>query len=169
MKNIKKIIKYLQNIFNKYTHIFLLRIGFLDKIGLFAIGEMNKYCINPLFITIDVTDSDRILEFSHKNNRLPINDNEARILYSSHNLEHLTEEISDDFFKEAYRCLRPKGELSIEVPDCELLYNIFKKGAWENQIPKIKNPKSYHEYFCLSKEAINLVEKNQGEIVASNI
>ena len=76
----------------------LINLGILERIGYQALGEKNTYFINPF-----------------KNNSL-------NIIYTSHNLEHLTSETSDNFFRECKRLLKRNGEILIEVPDAEYIH-----------------------------------------------
>jgi len=58
---------------------------------------------------------------------LPIEDNTAELIYSSHTLEHITNKAVSFFLTDAYRILKPNGILRIIVPDIMLSYN-----AWKN-------------------------------------
>jgi hypothetical protein len=53
--------------------------------------------------------------------RIPVPDSVARVLYSSHMLEHLDPEEAKGFLKEARRVLIPGGVLRLAVPDLSLL------------------------------------------------
>lgn len=54
--------------------------------------------------------------------RLPIEDNSADIIYTSHTIEHIKEGMVIKFFSEAFRSLRPGGMLRITTPDVLLSY-----------------------------------------------
>ena len=49
--------------------------------------------------------------------RLPIGDGAARIVYSSHMLEHLDRDEAMTFLKEAFRVLASRGSIRLVVPD----------------------------------------------------
>jgi len=49
--------------------------------------------------------------------RLPVGSQKARVVYSSHMLEHLTRGDARAFVREAFRVLKPGGILRIVVPD----------------------------------------------------
>lgn len=89
-----------------------------------AFGERNSSGINPLYFTIDAENSDYQVIWN-ENSSLPFKDNSIKLIYSSHSLEHLNEQSAQKFFSEAYRVLKTKGELSIEVPDAKFLYNAY--------------------------------------------
>jgi hypothetical protein len=122
----------------------------LNIIGMYGIGEKNKYGINPLYTTIDVSDSDYNMILS-EDSKLPIPSNKARIIYSAHNLEHLPWEVIHNFIIEIKRCLRDSGELLLELPDCEYLYNIYKNKKWESPILP-GSTISFHEYFKIEHD-----------------
>ncbi len=122
----KRFIKFFYN-HQKTKYLFhriLFKLSILNKIGFLATGESDKNNINPLFITCDATASDINLVFDN-NFTFPFDDNKLNLIYSSHNLEHLNEATSDRFFNEAHRILKKGGELSIEVPNAELIYNNY--------------------------------------------
>ena len=139
------------------------KVGLVKLLRFYALGEKNSYCVNPLYFTIDVDDADSIIIFEGKNAILPINTDEAAILYTSHNLEHLTDDAANKFFAEAYRCLKPGGELLIEVPDCEHLYKEYLTGNWDKLNLERHKGLSYHNNFRLSTEERNLIKRLQGE------
>ena len=125
----KKFIKLFYNHANaKYLlHIILFKFKALNQLGFLATGESYKNSINPFFITCDATESDIHLIFDD-NFSFPFLDNQIKLIYSSHNLEHLNTSTSKRYFDEAHRVLKVGGELSIEVPNAELIY--FKYGKF---------------------------------------
>lgn len=54
---------------------------------------------------------------------IKIKDFSAEIVYSSHVIEHLTDEAVQFFFKESYRILKKGGIIRITAPDVDLHYN----------------------------------------------
>jgi len=58
---------------------------------------------------------------------LPIEDNVAEIVYSSHTLEHIDDESAEVILKEAYRILKPKGMLRLTLPNVELDFQALKQ------------------------------------------
>lgn len=56
---------------------------------------------------------------------LPIGDNQAEIVYSSHTVEHITDEAAQNMFNEAYRILKPGGILRITTPDIDIAYRAY--------------------------------------------
>jgi predicted SAM-dependent methyltransferase len=59
---------------------------------------------------------------------LPIPDGSAEIFYTSHTVEHLTDDAVGALFGEAYRCLKPDGTFRITTPDMDLEYQAFVSG-----------------------------------------
>ncbi len=53
---------------------------------------------------------------------LPLEDACAELVYSSHTIEHVTNEAVNNFFQQAYRILKPGGYLRIVCPDVDLAF-----------------------------------------------
>lgn len=60
-------------------------------------------------------------------NPIPINSNSAEIVYSSHTIEHITDEAAQFVFDEVYRILKNKGVFRLTTPNIELAYRAFKE------------------------------------------
>jgi ubiquinone/menaquinone biosynthesis C-methylase UbiE len=58
--------------------------------------------------------------------KLPLEDNSAEIVYSSHTIEHINETAIINMLKEAFRILKPGGCIRITAPDINLLYRAYK-------------------------------------------
>lgn len=56
---------------------------------------------------------------------LPIPDSSANIIYTSHTIEHISNEATQHLFNQSYRVLKPGGVIRITCPDIDLLYNIL--------------------------------------------
>ena len=54
--------------------------------------------------------------------KLPIPDNSAEVVYSSHTIEHISNEATQNMFNEAYRILKKNGYLRITTPNIDLGY-----------------------------------------------
>ena len=121
---IRKIVRYLR--ISDLLHSLLVRTDILKKMGLLGFGEARSNRINPFFLTLNAIESDYKLIF-REDTKLPFENSSLKVIYSSHNLEHLDYKTAENFFKESYRTLRKGGELSIEVPNMELVYNSYKK------------------------------------------
>ncbi len=130
------------------AHILFKKLGVLNFINIYGVGEKNSYRINPFISTIDVSDSDNNLILT-KDSKLPIISNTARIIYSAHNLEHLPLEVVNNYFANVYECLIESGELLLELPDAKICYNIYKSGNWLKLIPELSII-SYHDYFKIN-------------------
>jgi hypothetical protein len=57
---------------------------------------------------------------------LPVDNNSAEIIYSSHTIEHINNESALHMFREAFRVLKPKGIIRITAPDIDLHYRAYK-------------------------------------------
>ena len=51
--------------------------------------------------------------------RLPLSDNEAEVVYSSHFFEHVPRSLVDSFLSECFRITKPRGRLRLVLPDFE--------------------------------------------------
>lgn len=60
----------------------------------------------------------------------PWNDGAARVVYSSHTLEHLTREDGRRFLRECRRVLAPGGVVRVVVPDVALVLSGLEKGRF---------------------------------------
>jgi len=60
-------------------------------------------------------------------NPIPINANSAEIFYSSHTIEHITDEAAQFIFGEVYRILKNNGVFRLTTPNIELNYRAFKE------------------------------------------
>ena len=84
----------------------------------------------------------RILQnhpFVHHNLRhgMPFHDEVADYLFSSHFLEHLTQEDGRNLIKEAYRVLKRGGMIRICVPDFEYSLSLYQSGKKEEAMSHI--------------------------------
>ena len=79
---------------------------------------------------------------------LPIESGSAEIVYSSHTIEHVSDEAVRNLFRECYRILKPGGGLRVTTPDAALEFQAYQRndrcywywtdwysrpGSWEDQ------------------------------------
>lgn len=55
-------------------------------------------------------------------NKLPIENDCAELVYTSHTVEHINDEASQNMFNEIYRILKPGGIFRLTTPDIDLYY-----------------------------------------------
>lgn len=65
------------------------------------------------------------IKFSDVTKKIPINDNAAECIYTSHMVEHLSRHGVKIFLKEAHRVLNENGVIRIAVPDLALHINNY--------------------------------------------
>ena len=58
---------------------------------------------------------------------LPIEKDSAEVVYSSHTVEHITDDAAQKIFDEAHRILKKGGVLRISTPNIDLGYRAFKE------------------------------------------
>lgn len=79
---------------------------------------------------------------------LPIESESAEIIYTSHTLEHITEDAVDNILHEAFRVLKRNGTIRITVPDTNVYYNAFVNNDMEffrNSIKYYSDPNVVEE------------------------
>lgn len=103
---------------------------------------------------------------------LPIASNSAELVYSSHTIEHVTDEAVRNMLAESHRILKPGGAIRLTTPDAALEFQAFirrdrafwywidgysRRGAWET-LYKIPLSKASIEQLFLHHFASQLCE-----------
>jgi SAM-dependent methyltransferase len=60
--------------------------------------------------------------------RLPLPDGCCELIFTSHTLEHVDDDVAAAMLGEAYRLLRPGGTLRVSVPDGSLALSAYRRG-----------------------------------------
>jgi len=79
------------------------------------------FTFHPAWINIDVVPSAPEVQYCDITKKLPYPDNYFDACYSSHVLEHLTKEESQQLLTECHRILKPQGIIRVVVPDLEAI------------------------------------------------
>ena len=58
---------------------------------------------------------------------IPVEDNSAEIVYSSHTIEHITDEAAQNIFNESYRILRKGGVFRVTTPNIDIEFRAYKE------------------------------------------
>ena len=116
IQNIKILLK---KILFKFPSIYR-RIFIKSKI---AFGERYWYMFQKNFLCVDHKESDFNINLE-VNNKLPFKNVEQ--IFTSHMLEHITNEMGIKFLNQCYDILQKNGVIRIEVPDVEILINDYK-------------------------------------------
>ncbi|MFH1101110.1 MAG: methyltransferase domain-containing protein [Methanobacteriota archaeon] len=116
----------------------------------------EHYKMNPIDINYNILEK----------KPLPIPDNTARIVYSSHTIEHVTDEAASYLFKETYRILKKNGYLRITAPDINLhyqsvLHNDLSFWRWHLSQTKKNTPSPTIKQLFLSSFATQLSSLHQ--------
>jgi predicted SAM-dependent methyltransferase len=69
-------------------------------------------------------------------NRLPLEDNQASCVYSSHFLEHIPRHLVSDFLSECYRIMSQNGKIRLVLPDFEELCKTYLENRQNNNHEK---------------------------------
>lgn len=65
---------------------------------------------------------------------MPFPDNSIDLIYSSHVIEHISDEAAMHFFREALRALRDSGGLHITCPDIKKHFALYQRGQLQENI-----------------------------------
>lgn len=87
-----------------------LLVGALEKAGILSAGSRSF---------VSFARSSGIL-WADATRRIPLPDDSAEVVYSSHVVEHLDRDDVNGFLREAYRVLAPGGVLRVAVPDLHM-------------------------------------------------
>ncbi|MCH4903853.1 methyltransferase domain-containing protein [Cylindrospermopsis raciborskii CHAB3438] len=114
---------------SRYIRILIVMIFskkfLLRHFGLVAVGEQNRLLRFPVWLTLDVVGKPDYKIKVDDDFRFPFDDKSIRAIYTSHNLEHLTLEAAHSLIAEAYRILKPGGELLIDVPCAKKAFSML--------------------------------------------
>lgn len=101
-----------------------------------------------------------------KSENWPIEKESYDLIYTSHTLEHLSQNAVIHTLKEAHRILKRKGGLRITIPDIDLILSHYKKKDREWFEMKYPAFKKYDlEYFLLKVFATHLIDRISSEQV----
>lgn len=75
---------------------------------------------------------------------LAIEDNTAELVYSSHTIEHVSDDAVRNMLREAHRILKPGGYIRLTTPDMALAYDAYKRGDRQAIHGILKEPFSPH-------------------------
>lgn len=59
---------------------------------------------------------------------MPFGDGSAEVIYTSHTIEHISNEAAANVFRESRRVLKPGGFLRVVTPNIDLYYQAFRNG-----------------------------------------
>jgi predicted SAM-dependent methyltransferase len=74
------------------------------------------------------------LKFYDLRKGVPVADNSADFIYTSHFIEHLTKRDGKIFMKECYKKLKKGGVLRIAVPNLDVAFEMYKNGDTEKML-----------------------------------
>ena len=137
------------NVYDKYPK------ESLEKKRFYNIGAGSFY--HPYWTNIDYATNhyDKVQRnpFIHYDlmalEPLPIEDNTAEIIYSSHTIEHVSDKAVRNMLKEAYRILKKGGGIRLTTPNAWLEYQAYINNDmsywyWQKSYSKSKNWKKVY-------------------------
>ena len=65
---------------------------------------------------------------------VPLPDNSADFIFSSHSLHHLYRDQARDLIADAFRVLKPGGTIRIAVPDLAYIFSLYQRGQRERAL-----------------------------------
>lgn len=83
------------------------------------LGCGSLFIDNSQWINLDFNPSNKTIQKANLLESLPLKDNSASVVYSSHFFEHIPRSLIQDFLKECFRVLKPNGVLRLVLPDLE--------------------------------------------------
>ena len=87
-------------------------------------ARILRFLNNKQIENINWNKKNKIL-FADAKKYIPLPNDSAECIYTSHMIEHLSKEESVSFLNEAFRVLEPGGILRIAVPDLKLAVNFY--------------------------------------------
>jgi SAM-dependent methyltransferase len=77
------------------------------------------------WINLDFAPSNKAIHKANLLGTLPLKENSASVVYSSHFFEHIPRSCIQDFLKECFRVLKPNGVLRFVLPDLENMVRTY--------------------------------------------
>jgi predicted SAM-dependent methyltransferase len=76
---------------------------------------------------------------------IPVEDDTAELVYSSHTIEHITKEAAQNMFNESHRILKNGGFFRVTTPNIDLDFRAYKEGDkyFYYWIHQYRTPKAY--------------------------
>ena len=116
----------------KLINIFGLKFKLKKKSEGLNIGA-GKF-MKPGWDVVDWYINDKYIDYKVillEKTSLPIEDNKYSYVFTSHLIEHLSDEADENLFKEVYRIMKKGGIFRISCPDGEKAINAYKNGDKE--------------------------------------
>lgn len=103
--------------------------------------------------------------------KFPLNDSSLEVVYTSHMIEHLTNDHVEFLFKDVYRLLKKDGVFRIMCPDIDLIYDelIIKKKKNIYAGPHTDGMSAYSKFFILAFHYFSDWKLNKKELVDEQI
>jgi len=107
-------------------------INFDNSPSIMLANSLSKYFFAKIFGFLNKEQIENInwnkknkIFFADAKKKIPLPNDSAECIYTSHMIEHLSREESISFLNEAFRVLEPGGILRISVPDLKLAVNSY--------------------------------------------
>lgn len=148
-----------RNVIQNYTDTKYLNVGggkFIRDDWRVLDYHTDWYDYSEMFIDYNINLEDGM--------EWPIDDNEFSLVFSSHTLEHLSDEAIEKTLSEMHRILEPGGLVRLNVPDVDIFKRKYENEdkAWfinkrnRNQPDKLSSPEFHMEEYFVSTFASHL-------------
>lgn len=93
-----------------------------------------SYLISPEWVNFDWQSNSKHVRKQNLLRKLSWDSNTCDLVYSSHLLEHLTQEDGRKLLRECFRVLKPLGTIRISIPDFEEMANAYIEAKKEGDL-----------------------------------
>lgn len=90
-----------------------------------VLGDTNKRFGCWGWETVDIIDADYRVNF--RSDSLPFPDESVNLVFSSHMVEHISDESASRLFSEIHRLLKPGGSFRVVCPDLDKVMRAYKE------------------------------------------
>ncbi|RLA83864.1 MAG: hypothetical protein DRG78_03110 [Epsilonproteobacteria bacterium] len=81
---------------------------------------------------------------------IPLESNSAEVFYSSHTIEHISNEAVQKMVSECYRILKSNGVIRLTTPNFQLYYDAYKRNdilMWDWDINRYSKKRKFEKYY----------------------
>lgn len=131
-------LKFARYVKSKLTKIYFNLYRFFKNpdSSYLAIGESKEYFPPPYWTLMDIKESDINVNFEETNYK--VNNSQLKFIYSSHCIEHLSDDAINYLFNELFISMKQDSVLRIETPDVKKIIGDIKDNRNIDYLKKIQ-------------------------------